>query len=125
MALDHFLTAVADEKLRRVARYVMVTGDEGIESLDPVDKTKFGEELESAVHSRRLRAALFGFEALEEVIGLDRPAIRQNELIDVLAEIGEASTARGTHFLGTHHRAGHSLRAGWDVSMVVAVCMIL
>ena len=75
VALFDVLAGFANKKLGGMTRMDMITGNIGIEGLDPVYQAKFGEKLQSTVNGGRLGRAPFRSEFFQQVIGLNRLSV--------------------------------------------------
>ena len=80
VALFDLFACLADKKLRQMTAMAVVASDKGINRLDAMNETKFGEKIQGAVNRWRLRRANFWAQAIQQVISFNGPAILNDQL---------------------------------------------
>jgi len=89
------LAAMSANQQAHVVGFVRVgAADEGVQAVNAVNKAVFEQEIETAVDGGRLDAVIFGGEAVDEFVSLDRLVVRPDQFEHAPTQRGELGTER-------------------------------
>lgn len=89
------MAAMGANQQAHVVWFVRVgAADEGVQAVNAVNKAVFEQEVEAAIDGGRLDAVIFGGEAVDEFVSLDRLMIRPDQFEHAPTQRGELGSER-------------------------------